>query len=200
MLKTISNNLSIPFQGIHPVVFFDNVFTPEQCNQISEMYNKNLDEANIYSKLPEVTDHDYRQSDVNFFNKDETNHWIFDITNDYLEQVNAQFFQFDLYGYDCFQYTEYNIDGKYDYHTDLLYGSHVVNGFTRKLSGSLILNDPSEYEGGKLEFLTNRDPFSYDQPLGRFFVFPSFMMHRVTPVISGVRKSLVVWVCGPHWR
>ena len=35
---------------------------------------------------------------------------------------------------------------------------------------------------------------------GSVIVFPSFHRHRVTPVTSGIRHSLVTWVEGPHWR
>jgi len=35
---------------------------------------------------------------------------------------------------------------------------------------------------------------------GSTFIFPSYMMHRVTPVTKGVRKSFVLWVGGSHYR
>ena len=31
-------------------------------------------------------------------------------------------------------------------------------------------------------------------------LFPSYMMHRVSPVTKGTRKSLVLWVGGEHYR
>jgi len=30
--------------------------------------------------------------------------------------------------------------------------------------------------------------------------FPSFTMHRVTPVTKGTRKSLVLWIGGEHYK
>ena len=60
----------------------------------------------------------------------------------------------------------------------------------RKLSLVLELTDPSEYEGGQLQ-LNNGHPMDTEQLRGRLFAFPSFMLHRVTPVTRGTRRSLV---------
>ena len=35
---------------------------------------------------------------------------------------------------------------------------------------------------------------------GAVIAFPSFFLHRVTPIISGTRKALVVWATGPEFR
>jgi PKHD-type hydroxylase len=63
------------------------------------------------------------------------------------------------------------------------------------------LSDPSDYEGGRFEF-DNTLPQLPDEAFkkGSVIVFPSFHKHRVTPVTSGIRHSLVTWVEGPHWR
>jgi PKHD-type hydroxylase len=70
----------------------------------------------------------------------------------------------------------------------------------RKLSISLMLSDPSEYTGGDFEIMTGKSPTQVLQPKGRAIAFPSYMMHRVTPIITGVRRSLVVWVLGPKFK
>ena len=66
---------------------------------------------------------------------------------------------------------------------------------------ALLLNDPSEFEGGKFKIKTNSDS---EQELelkkGRAWFFPSWTLHKVTPVTKGVRKSLVVWVGGPSFK
>ena len=74
----------------------------------------------------------------------------------------------------------------------------------KNLSVSLILNRKDEYTGGSLQMITPsgisidniitpRDV--EDQEQGTLIVFPSSMIHQVTPVLSGVRKSLVLWSC-----
>jgi PKHD-type hydroxylase len=66
----------------------------------------------------------------------------------------------------------------------------------------MFLNDPSEYKGGKFQFNEGTEKAALDVPQvkGRMILFPSFMIHRVTPVTKGIRKSLVAWVLGPKFR
>ncbi len=74
-----------------------------------------------------------------------------------------------------------------------------TSGFTRKISFSILLNDPSEFEGGKLLFHISKDPVEAQlEKKGDMVLFPSFIPHSVTPVTKGVRKALVGWICGPN--
>lgn len=68
----------------------------------------------------------------------------------------------------------------------------------RKLSLSIQLSPPYDYSGGQLEFQNIDSPA--DRGIGSLIAFPSFIQHRVTPVDSGVRSSLVVWVHGKPFR
>jgi PKHD-type hydroxylase len=74
------------------------------------------------------------------------------------------------------------------------------SALVRKLSLSLLLND--DFEGG--EFHINqgneKQPIIVPTKKGRAILFPSFMIHRVTPVTKGIRRSLVVWVLGPKFQ
>lgn len=79
-------------------------------------------------------------------------------------------------------------------------------GKIRKLSCTISLNDPSEYEGGNLRF--DLGPHRDDRyhtcttirPKGSVVIFPSFVYHQVTPVTKGTRYSLVCWNLGPPWK
>ena len=75
-------------------------------------------------------------------------------------------------------------------------------GNIRKLSCSVQLCHPNEYEGGDLQFVTPHGEFTVDQikPKGSICIFPSFVKHRVTPVTSGIRQSLVIWSLGQPYR
>ena len=83
------------------------------------------------------------------------------------------------------------------------YGWHLDIGTgdasTRKISVSLALNDPNEYEGGQLSFFMTGVQ-SVDIPQGTAIAFPSFMPHRVEPVTKGERWSLVCWISGAPFR
>jgi predicted 2-oxoglutarate/Fe(II)-dependent dioxygenase YbiX len=59
---------------------------------------------------------------------------------------------------------------------------------------------PEDYEGGDLELMYGNQPQTMDKARGAFIAFPSFLLHRVTPVTRGTRWSLVAWILGPRWR
>ena len=86
--------------------------------------------------------------------------------------------------------------GHYDWHMD---AEAPENGIQRKLSISILLSDPSEFEGGELQFKGIEDKKILTKQ-GSIVVFPSFIEHRVTPVTKGVRYSAVTWASGPSFR
>ena len=107
---------------------------------------------------------------------------------------------------DCeaIQFTIYEKGQYYGWHSDC--GTKPdEDGRIRKLSASILLNDPSEFEGGELEFChytkPNQEPIILSTKkhlitAGSMAIFPSFVFHRVKPVTKGVRYSLVVWLRG----
>ena len=70
----------------------------------------------------------------------------------------------------------------------------------RKISLSLQLTDPSCYRGCDLVLEAGDGPYSAERTRGTLIAFPSYVLHRVTPIESGIRKSLVIWVAGPEFR
>ena len=66
----------------------------------------------------------------------------------------------------------------------------------RKLSMSCLLTDPSEFEGGNLQVQTSDTPYDVKLEKGDIVIFPSYVLHRVSPVTKGVRHSLVAWANG----
>ena len=70
----------------------------------------------------------------------------------------------------------------------------------RKISISIQLSRPEDYDGGDLELMYGTEPQKLDRTRGAFIAFPSFMLHRVTPVTRGTRWSLVAWILGTRWR
>ena len=73
--------------------------------------------------------------------------------------------------------------------------------YVRKLSFSLQLSDPEDYTGGEVQFMDNgRKTYFAPKQRGTLIMFDSRTPHRVRKVKSGMRKSLVGWVCGPRWR
>jgi len=100
------------------------------------------------------------------------------------------------------QYSEYNSTqkGHYTWHVDIANDVFAL----RKLSVIVQLSSSEEYEGGDVEFFTGGDidqnKIKAIRNKGSVTVFPSYMLHRVTPVTKGIRKSLVLWVGGTQFR
>lgn len=69
---------------------------------------------------------------------------------------------------------------------------------TRKLSLSLLVSGPGEYEGGALEFC-GRPGDGFVPAAGTAIVFPAFLAHRVAPVTRGRRIALVAFAHGPSF-
>lgn len=115
-----------------------------------------------------------------------------------LIDVNHDVFKFNLTDLEPFQFTSYEKDEYYhrhlDFHTDLYPGTLM-----RKLSASIQLSDPTEYEGGDLCVYVCEKPMVANKKKGSMTFFPSFTLHEVTPVTYGHRLSLVVWAWGPRF-
>lgn len=95
------------------------------------------------------------------------------------------------------QIGRYEDGGHYDWHIDLM--NPDSQNMQRKLSAVVFLTDPSEYDGGILEFKNVQDALP-KQEKGSLVVFPSFSMHRVTPVTKGKRHTAVGWMMGPAFK
>jgi len=115
-----------------------------------------------------------------------------------MKATNGNHFGFDgMQITELAQYTEYPEGGFYDWNVD----NHVNMAHeppVRKISMTLLLNDPSEFEGGDLELMAPGKFAELKQ--GHAIVFASFLNHRVNPVKRGVRQSLVVWFGGKPFR
>ena len=70
----------------------------------------------------------------------------------------------------------------------------------RKVSVIVQLSDTSEYKGGELQINTGGQIKTIPKVKGSVVIFPSYLLHRVTPVTTGLRKSLVLWAGGGHYK
>ena len=133
--------------------------------------------------------------------------WLYDLIWPYMLNANVQAgWNYDIVSAETLQLTKYTKTEQYNWHYDGL-GSHnekinephnkFLHGNVRKLSMSLILN--SDFEGGNFR-LFGTDQKMPEFPQGTMIFFPSFLMHRVTPVKQGTRYSLVSWFLGPPFK
>jgi len=143
-----------------------------------------------------------RRSEISWMYVDQDNEHIWQAIVGSVFDINKQYFQFDLAGcYEPAQLGTYRDEnqGCYNWHSDSLLSIH--NGPYRKLSVSVLLSDSSEFEGGELQIKVGSDDIiTLEQKKGRAWFFPSWVIHRVSPVTKGVRRSLVLWISGPGFK
>jgi len=170
----------------------ENVFTSEELDRIVEQCKTlSIVSANIGTE--------FRQSNIAWVPTDNADFsWIYQRLSASVKNINESYFHFDLTHIQPLQFTEYHgdVNGVYSPHLDI-----GVEAPTRKLSFSLQLSDPTDHEGGVLQFHHLRvDPEQAPKARGKIIYFPSFIPHEVTPVTSGTRYSLVGWVAGPPFK
>jgi len=155
-----------------------------------------------------------RKSDLVWLNDT----WIYKELHPYVHEANKNAgWNFEWDRSESCQFTKYKLNQYYDWHCDgwdkpYDKPDRLDYGKIRKLSMTCQLTDGSEYEGGELEFdFRNYDPHMRDEsqhlkkakeilPKGSIIVFPSFVWHRVKPVTSGTRYSLVAWHLGQPFK
>jgi PKHD-type hydroxylase len=140
-----------------------------------------------------------RRSEVCWLQDNTDNRAIYELVAEFVKQMNGQVFRLDLKAFgEPFQLATYRAanNGFYGWHVDIGAG-RLAN---RKLSLIVPLTDPSEYEGGEFQAFYDDEPTPIELPLGRILAFPSYMLHRVTPVTKGIRRSMAIWVEGPPFR
>jgi PKHD-type hydroxylase len=182
----------------HPFVTWQGGFNDEEIQKILDYAkNQETDDGRIGGN---VCDEEYRRSQVSWFSFNNDTAWMFDRLAWIARNLNGQFYRFDLYGFcEPIQFTVYDesVQGHYEWHQDSGLGHKDA---PRKLSMVIQLSDPSEYEGGELELMTGKAPTQVLKQKGLVAAFPSYILHRVTPVTKGTRRTLVIWTSGPAFR
>ena len=187
-------------EQLHKVISVENVFSREEIETIKQ-YAATLEErlpfVGISNKEPPALKDSVRKCQVKWITPEDETKWIFHRLVDIIQKVNGQFFNLNLYGLHPLQYTIYTEkdQGFYTKHRDVAVNSE--NGFARKLSFSLQLTEPSEYEGGELITDVDFNPVTAPKTLGVINFFVSDLLHEAKPVTKGTRHVLVGWVVGP---
>ena len=177
------------------------MFTPKQCQMIINAGRKEPKQnASVGGKdgiKGGVIDTKTRTSHISWIPFKKIPEMYRDIEK-IMKQTNGNHFGFDgMQITEMAQYTEYPEGGFYDWHVD-----NDVNCAheppVRKISMTCLLSPESEFEGGDLELMAEGKTTKIKQ--GHAIFFASFIRHRVTPVIRGNRKSLVMWFGGPPFK
>ena len=180
--------------------YFEDGFNKEELNKIE----KDTAKLPLHTASTFGGDNtDTRSSRIKWVPQNTQWWWLYEKLANYAVEAN-NIWNFDLVTMpEQIQYTEYlaSNDGKYEWHQDIGPGM----GSLRKVSITVQLSEPNEYEGGDLELYLGG---SFEKPnieksprkAGCVFIFPSYLMHRVAPVTKGTRKSFVLWLGGGHYK
>ena len=141
-----------------------------------------------------------RSSSIKWVPKEANWEWLYEKMMNMALEANKALWHFDLISImDNIQYTEYYASegGHYGWHQDI--GPGWLSN--RKISITVQLSGPDEYEGGNLDYWQGGEGHTTaPKGKGTVFIFPSYMMHRVSPVTKGTRRSFVLWVGGQHYK
>lgn len=211
--------------------YYETLFWPEQIMRIREICEKSEEEEALTYGIenPENANHTIRKNKVSWHDNEE----LYSMIRPTIDGVNQQSgWNYNITAIEPFQYTIYYGDqNHYHWHTDTIVNDrtlqpdypedHILKNTVRKISCSIQLTDPSEYDGGEFELLSlkekkeenreeqlNLDGYNVMEPIklphfkekGSALFFPSFTYHRVKPVTNGIRRSLVIWLRGPKWQ
>jgi PKHD-type hydroxylase len=202
--------------------YFKSAISPQHCDDIINLALKQKDKLGLIGPLSEkkklnkkdIKDlKQRRDSNITWIDMP----WVYKLIQPYIHTANRNAgWNFDWDFTESAQFTKYKLNQFYDWHCDAWDRPYDrpenknLHGKIRKLSVTISLSDPKNYKGGKLEFdLKNQSPNSKKKtkieckeilPRGSVVVFPSFIWHRVKPVVKGTRYSLVMWNCGYPFR
>ena len=192
------------FPGYLPIIdsnFSQLKFTIEQCQRIINI-SKNTypDDAGVGGGEGKgVVEKKIRDAELYPVHLNQENAWIFEHLGKIISGANTHHFDYDLAGIThSLQLLHYRhkpdeeTSGHYNWHIDSGPGHSAM----RKISMSVQLSDPKYYQGGELEVFDHGGPVVAAKEQGSVHLFPSYMPHKVHPMTSGERWSLVIWVHG----
>lgn len=196
--------------------YWDGAFTDEELETIIKLGDSRPKKYAVVGTKGEYVE-EIRRSLVNFMDDKlliEHAPFLLEKLTFICRKLNGSYFDFDLSGFhEPFQYTTYDPSDAYDNDGKIIsedkriveYKWHLDKGPgedrpPRKLSMVLGLLDSDEYEGGDFEIKTGVESQLLPIKKGRVIAFPSWTLHRVTPVTKGIRKTVVIWVGGPKFK
>ncbi|MFD1341540.1 prolyl hydroxylase family protein [Litorisediminicola beolgyonensis] len=173
-------------------------FSPAECDRILALAKTApRREAQL---VGQQHDPSQRRATLSWLDEAEETGWVADRLADLVRVANRESFGFDLTEFaESAQVAEYPAatGGHFDWHADIGEGPVARR---RKLTLVVQLSDPGAYAGGALEIMPSAQVIAAPRERGSAILFPSFLLHRVTPVTEGTRASLTQWVHGPAFR
>ena len=165
-------------------------FSPEECDRIVAIGEAAAEAAPVWAEGAYGIDADARDVRTALHARSEESGWLF-ARLDGLFAEAADHFALPVGPIsEQIQILRYGVGSHFiRWHTDAGFDLHLQ----RRISVSVELSEPEDYEGGRLEVVPDLVFRPRTLPRGGAHFFPSRTLHRVTPVSRGVRWSLVGW-------
>ena len=192
-------NPTEPTWRSYVVESIDPIFTPKQCQMVIDkgMSLKKETAAVGMGSPKSGVDPEKRITTISWIPFKDMPEMYRDIEATMLKANNNHFGFEGMRLTEPAQFTHYLTGGFYEWHMDNdVAGKHQPP--VRKISMTLLLSDPSTFEGGELEIMSKGKTAKLKQ--GQAMFFASWLQHRVKPVTRGERKSLVMWFGGPSFK
>jgi PKHD-type hydroxylase len=174
------------------------VLSPDECSSLTNLASSApLREGGLVGG---VSDERIRRAGLVWVDDLADAGWVMDRMVGTVAKANRETFGFDLTDFaESAQIARYGSDrqGHFDWHSDIGAGEFAAR---RKLTVVVQLSSGGDYTGGDLELRPDSGIQSASREIGCATLFPSFVLHRVTPVTAGVRWSLTLWAHGPAFR
>ena len=184
-------------EDFQPYLVFEQFFSASECREILDQVQE-FTPAGLGMDNQAMFDKRYRNCDESQIDYSETVDWLFRKLGNLVLDCNARHYYFEVTGFvQGLHVLRYKPESHFVWHSDHASGI----GSARKLSVVVLLSAREQYQGGELcfhESISSEVDIVNSQ--GTVIIFPSFMVHRVTPVTRGMRYSLVGWVYGPPFR
>jgi PKHD-type hydroxylase len=181
-----------------PFLALPQVLTPDECGVLTALAAASpLRDAALAGG---ATRHGLRRADVVWLDDLAGSGWVMDRLVQTVARANREGFGFDLTEFaESAQVARYDAarEAHFDWHSDIGGAGLAAR---RKLTAVLQLTPPGDYAGGQLDLRPDSHIHGAPVEQGTAVVFPSFVLHRVTPVSAGIRWSLTLWAHGPAFR
>lgn len=204
-MENTLNSYKTFFWGLEPIqyesiVTATNIFNNGEIEKIIELGESSLHStAMTTAGTFDPSGQSSRDCTTSFlYSNNPDSAWLFAKLAELINDANKNFYHYDLSMIETLQFTKYEAPGQhYKKHVDILAKSM---GGQRKISFTVQLSGPEDYDGGDFIPHVTENTMSVSKEKGAIHLFPSYMMHEVTPVTRGVRYSLVGWVLGPPFK
>lgn len=173
-------------------------FSPAECDRILETFRSAP--ASDARLVGQRENHNFRRADLVWLDDVEGTEWVTDRIVDLVRVANREVFNFDISDIaESPQVARYGAErqGHFVWHSDIGEGQVAAK---RKLTMVVQLSEPEAYVGGLLELWPSAEARVAVKDRGSITFFPSYMLHRVTPVTKGERFSMTQWAHGPLFR